>query len=510
MILAYSDYTPERRRFDAEIVVVGTGAGGAVVGAELAQAGFDVLFVEEGGYHAPETFNAYLKESVPKLYRDGGATAILGRAPIPYVEGRCVGGSTTINGGMAYRPPTRILEHWEELTASSALGPAALEAAFLRVEEAVHVAPQRPESIGGDNRVQALGAAKMGWRYQETHRSQDTCVGTNTCMLGCPTGAKQSTLVSYMPRALEAGAGCLTEVKVDKLIIERGRAVGVRGRAIDPHTRRRTHRIEVRARAVIVACGAVQTPVLLQRHGLGRPSRQLGKNFLCHPNVKMAGVFPFEVQGWKGVSQGGQVREFHDQGIVLAENFVPPGIIAAPLPMIGSESWQLMQSYNHMVTGGVLVEDSTTGTVRRGPFGMALPRYDVTEYDKQRFVFGAKKMAEMWFALGAELVISPFMGRHHMLRSMDEVMAIDAADVRFEDLELFAVHLMGTARMGSRPERSVVDLAGQLWDLPGCYVADASVFPTAIAVNPQITIMALATRVAEQLIDARREVLRAA
>lgn len=510
MILDFTDYANGQRRFDAEVVVVGTGAGGAVVGAELAEAGFDVLFVEEGGHHPTESFNPYLKESIPRLYRDGGATVILGRAPIPYVEGRCVGGSTVINGGMAYRPPTRILEDWERITDSDALGPAALEAAFQRVEERTHVGHQLEESLGGDNRVQALGAETMGWKYQETKRNQDNCVGTNNCILGCPTGAKQSTLVSYMPRALGAGAGCLTEVRVDKLIIERGRAVGVRGRAIDPRTRRKSHRIEVRARAVIVACGAVQTPVLLQRHRLGRPSRQLGKNFLCHPNVKLAAVFPFEVQGWKGVSQGGQVRELHDQGIVLAENFVPPGIIAAPLPMIGSESWELLQSYNHMVTGGVLVEDSTSGVVKRGPFGLAMPRYDVTDGDRERFVLGASKMAEMWFELGAEYVISPFQGQHHILRSMDDVRAIDARNIGFGDLELFAVHLMGTARMGSRPERSVVDLSGQLWDLPGCYVADASVFPTAIAVNPQITIMAMATRIAEQMIDSRGEVLKAA
>ncbi len=496
MILSHRDYAAEHA-FSADVVVVGTGAGGAVVGTELAEAGRDVIFVEEGGYHPTQSFNPYTTESVPRLYRDASATMIFGRPPIPYVEGRCVGGSTVINGGMAYRTPERVLEHWAAASGASDLGPRALEPLFERVERRVSAATQSADSIGEDSRLMVEGAKKMGWRYVVNRRNQQACVGANNCALGCPTGAKQSTLVSYIPHALEAGARILTELRVDRLLIEKGRCVGVSGRAIDPRTHRAGKRVTVRARAVVVACGAVQTPFLLLKHGLGRASRLLGKNFLCHPNAKVIAVYPHDVHGWQGVSQNAQIREFHDDGILMAENFVAPGILAAYLPFQGAEAWELMQRYNQMVLSGVLVEDSSSGRVTRSLFGAPLVRYDITASDHARFKKGIKLLAEMHFANGAEFVVLPFHD-FPVARSVDELAGIDRERDPAQ-LELFTPHLMGTARMGSRPESSVVDLSAQLWDLPGCYVADGSLFPTAIGVNPQITIMALATRIAERI-----------
>jgi len=499
MILSHRDYVKERK-FSADVVVVGTGAGGAVAGAELAAAGRDVLFIEEGSWFSTDSFNPYSTESVPRLYRDAAATVIFGTPPIPYVEGRCVGGSTTINGGMAYRPPARVLEEWSEVAPD--LGERALEPLFERVEKVVHVGAQLPESIGEDNRIMTEGARKMGWSYTVNQRNQEACVGANNCGLGCPTGAKQSTLVSYMPKAMKSGARCLTELRVQKLLIEGGRAVGVVARAIDPETRKLGVEVVVRARAVVVACGAVQTPFLLLQHKLGRPSRQLGKNFLCHPNAKVLAVYPRDVQAWRGVSQSAQIRHFHEDGILMAENFVSPSILGAYLPVHGDLAWELMQRYNQMVLSGVLVEDSSSGTVSRGFLGTPYVRYDITPLDHQRFLRGVRLLAEMHFAMGADYVVLPFFNQH-VARSVDELAKIDELQRHPSTLELFTPHLMGTARMGARPEASVVDLSGQVWDLPGLYVADASLFPTAIGVNPQITIMALATRVAERLELAR-------
>jgi choline dehydrogenase-like flavoprotein len=168
----------------------------------------------------------------------------------------------------------------------------------------------------------------------------------------------------------------------------------------------------------------------------------------------------------------------------------------------GAQAWELMQRYNQMVVSGVLVEDSNSGTVSRSLFGMPVVRYDITALDHRRFLKGVKLLAEMHFALGAEYVILPFFNQH-LARSVDELSRIDELQTDPSTLELFTPHLMGTARMGSRPQDSVVNLSGELWDLPGCYVADASLFPTAIGVNPQITIMALATRIAQRMRLAR-------
>ncbi len=502
MILRASDYQ-RNGTFDADVVVVGTGAGGAVVGAELAEAGRSVIFVEEGAHHATSSFNPYLTESVPRLYRDAGATVILGNPLIPYVEGRAVGGSTVINGGMAYRTPEHVLDQWEKTTGLSELSPKALEPLFERVEQKVRVSPQLDESVGNDSKLMVEGARRMGWRVSVNKRNQNACVGTNNCGFGCPTGAKQSTLVSYVPAALAAGALCLTEVRIERLLVEGGRCVGVAGHAVDPVTRAPSHPVVVRARAVVVACGAVQTPYLLAGQRAGRSSGQLGKNFLCHPNAKVLAVYPFDVEAWKGVSQFAQIREFSAEGILMAENFVSPGALGAHIPFHGAEAWELMSRYNQMVLSGVLVEDSTTGSVSRSRFGMPEVRYDVTAHDHRRFLKGVRLLAEMHFALGAEKVLLPFAD-YPIVTSADQLRAIDERRVPRRSLELFTVHLMGTARMGGSASSSVVDASGELWDLPGCYVADASLFPTAIGVNPQITIMALATRVAWRLELARK------
>jgi len=495
-ILAHRDYrNPEVH--EAEIAVVGTGAGGSVVGAELAEAGRDVLFLEEGGYHPTSSFNPYLAESLPRLYRDAGGTIIMGRPPIPYAEGRCVGGGTVVNGGMAWRPPEEVLDAWEALTGQPDLGPRSMEPLLDRVEARIHAKPQHPASIGDDSRLLEEGARRMGWRYEHNPRAQDRCVGSNQCITGCPTGAKQSTLLGYMPRALSAGARCMTEVRAHQLWIEHGRCVGVLGKAINPSSREEDIDVRVRAKAVVVACGAIQTPFLLLRHRLGRPSRQLGKNFLCHPNTKVVAVYPTDLYAWQGVSQGGQIREFREEGILMAENAVPPGTAAAQIPFLGQEALDLMKRYNAMAMTGVLVEDSHAGTVTRS-FGAPMARYSITRYDHERFLRGVRYLATLHFEMGAEKVILPF-SNFHVAESVDDLRHIERTQRSRSTIELFTVHMMGTCRMGSRPERSVVNLDGELWDLPGCYVADASLFPTAVGVNPQVTIMALATRVAQRL-----------
>ena len=499
-ILGFADYE-HHSDFDCDVVVVGTGAGGATVGALLAEAGHSVIFVEEGSWHPTSSFNAYATESVPRLFRDASSTMIVGNAPIPYLEGRCVGGSTVLNGGMAWRAPEEILAGWEQSTGAAELGPAGMERRFAEVERRVWAGPQLPVSVGDDNRIMHQGAKKLGWRSDVNPRNQHACVGTNNCVFGCPTGAKQSTLVSWMPAAIRAGARTLTEVRVERILTERGRAVGIVGRALDPRTYRRTREVTVRARRVVIAGGAVQTPYLLLGHRVGRPSGMLGKNFLCHPNAKVLAMYPFDVRAWQGVAQWSQVREFRDDGIVFAENFIAAGALGVNMPYVGRRGWEIMQRYNQMVLTGVLVEDSRPGRVSRPLLGdLPLARYDLTALDHRRFVKGVKKLAELHFAMGADHVLLPFSTVHEA-RSVDDLAKVTEQTCPISSIDLFTVHLMGTAAMGTRAEASVVDLGGELWDLPGCHVADASLFPTAIGVNPQVTIMALAMLVAERMAE---------
>jgi choline dehydrogenase-like flavoprotein len=481
---------------DCDVVVIGSGAGGGTVAYELCEAGLDVLVLEEGGYHRTEDFSTSGPESIKSLYRDAGTNIIFGKPDILFTEGKGVGGSTVINGGICWRTPDRILERWcrEHGLPADRYGPEAMAPLFDRVEKILHVAPQSDESIGEDCRRIQRGALALGWKHVPVHRNQRECMGTNNCIFGCPSGAKQSTLVSYLPRAVAKGARIHADAKVTRIRTDRaGRGNGVEGFVHNPYTGEK-HALTVNARAVMVCGGAIQSPVLLQGSRLG--NRWVGRNLLVHPNVKAVAIYDEEIVGWKGTIQGWQVHEYLEEGILMTTTFVPPAMLAMSLPFIGRESMAVMEALNRMVVGGVLVDDTVSGRVRRGPGGAALMSYRLTAEDLVRMRRGLALISELYFASGASRVLLP----------IDSLPAIDSADeiprildhpFKPTELEVLTVHAMGTARLSASPKQGACDPSGQLHGHPGVYVADASIFPTCVGVNPQVSIMALATRIAE-------------
>lgn len=497
--------TTSRRRFGpdvvelaCEVLVIGSGAGGATVAAELAEAGRDVVVVEEGGYHSTEEFTAEAGAMIRKLYRDGGVQAALGTPPVSFVEGRCVGGSTVINGGMSWRTPERVLDRWVREEGVAGADPAAMEPVFERVERMISVAHQDPWTIGRDNALLREGAEAKGWGVVPNLRNQLHCAGTNNCAFGCPTGAKRSTLVSYLPRALHFGARVLADCRVERLLTRRKRIEGAAGRVRRPDGRPGP-RFRIRAGRTIVACGAIQTPALLSRSGVRSPSGRLGHNLSLHPNTKVVALFDEDVKGWQGVHQAYQVREFEDEGFVMAAINLPPSLVAMSLPAYGRELVELLRDYDRTVVAGVLIEDTVTGRVRTVA-GQPVPTYALSERDRERIVRATALVCEAMFAAGAKRILLPFEGVPD-LRSPDDVPGLYAARVPLSAMEVVTVHLMGTAPIGGDRTRHVCDPWGKVHDADGLYVADASLFPTPIGVNPMETIMALATRAAARLLD---------
>jgi choline dehydrogenase-like flavoprotein len=428
---------------------------------------------------------------------------IHGRPPILFSEGRCVGGSTVVNGGVCWRTPQQIIARWQREHRLD-VSPEHLEPLFERVERAVGVAPQDPGTVGRDSDLLKLGADRLGWRTVDVRRNQHHCAGSGACVLGCPTGAKQSTLVSYVPRALAAGATLLPDCRVERILVERGRAAGVRGRltGLAP-TDRAGREVQVRAGRVVLAGGAIQTPALLLRNRLANRSGQVGKNFLCHPNAKAVGVFSEDIHAWKGTLQGFQVHEFIEEGLMMATSMIPPGMLAVGLPYIGERSLSVMRDYNRMLCAGVLVEDRHAGRVGLDLFGEAKPVYRLDQADADRLVRGVAKLSELLFAAGARRVLLPFAGLEE-IEGPDEIPTFASRAIRPEKIEVLTVHAMGTCRMGVDPRTSVVGGFGESHDIPGLFIADASVLPTAIGVNPMITIMTMAVRTAHHILDRGR------
>jgi choline dehydrogenase-like flavoprotein len=479
-----------------DVVVIGSGAGGATAAATLAEAGLDVLVLEEGAFHRTSDYGSNPAAMVSTLMRDGGATTTLGRAPVPYLEGRCVGGSTVINGGMCWRTPEEVLDRWAHEMRLPDLAPARMEPLFDEVEATINARYQDPGSEGGNNNVFRRGCEALGWEYQRNKRNQVHCVGSNDCVTGCPSGAKQSTVYSWLPRLFARGGRLMTHCKVTRILTERGRAVGVTGQLLDPHRKRR---FTVRARAVVVAGGAVQTPVMLLRSGLAKRNPNLGRHFTIHPNIKLVALFDERVESLRGVHQAWQCVEFKKEGILMAPGGVPPAFVALAFNDFGRRLADRMRDYQQLATGGVLVDDFSSGRIL-APFGVPVVRYDVTDIDQEKFVRAAGLLAKLYFTAGAREVYLPF---HHfpVLKSIDDIKALEDFQPRVEDTEYFTAHLMGSCRMHGDPRHGVVDADGQCWDVPGLYLADASVMPGTIGVNPQVTIMALARLVAQRLGD---------
>ncbi len=482
-----------------DVVIVGSGAGGAVMAAELAEAGRSVVVLEEGEHHSTESFSTATTEMLRALYRDGGTSTTLGSAPIGFSEGRCVGGGTVVNGGMSFRASERILDRWAGLSGDRSLRTYALDPQYSRVERFLSVRSPDPGSVGNDQLLLRRGAEVLGWRVVEDTRNHVHCGGCNVCTWGCPTGAKQSTLVSYLPRAVSFGATVWSGCRVDRVLMEGKRATGVVGRLTSPDGGPRP-RFEIRADEVVVCAGAVQTPALLQRSGIRTPSGQLGRNLTVHPGASVVAVFEESVEGWKGAHQSVQVREFEDEGIILAAVNLPPSLTARSLPFIGEKLGEAMGDYNHMVTAGVLVEDTGAGRVRAlGSEGVAVT-YPMNDHDTAEVTRAVMLLGEALFESGAHTVHLPFAHRE-ALHGMDDLRRARHIPVRASDISLFTVHLMGTARAGTDSSWAVCDPFGAVHDTVGLTVADASLFPGPVGVNPMLTIMALATRAAEGMIE---------
>ncbi len=483
------------------VVIVGSGAGGATMAAELAEAGVDVVVIEEGGYHPTESFTAETGRALRTLYRDGGGGATIGRPSILFAEGRCVGGSTVVNGGMSWRTPARVLERWAEQDGVLEISEAEMDPFFARAEARHSVGLQDPETIGRNSLLLKAGADAKGWAVVANRRNQLHCAGTSSCSTGCPTGAKRSMLVTSVPRALAFGARVFADCQVERVTCSGGAATGVTGHIVRPGGRQGP-RLAVRARAVIVAGGSIETPALLTRSGLRAPSGQLGRNLSLHPNANVVGFFDSDVTGWQGVHQAFQIREFLDEGIMISAQNMTPTMLAGIMPRYGRELGELMADYNRIVTAGPLIEDTGTGRIRNLPGLGTQIFYRFAEQDTARVVRGVELTAEALFAAGARRVLLPFHGAPE-IRDPGDLRRLLSRPVPKRSIELYSIHLMGTARMSEDPRRGVVDSYGAFYGVPGLFVCDASVFPGPIGINPMETVIALAMRNARRLIEQR-------
>jgi len=486
----------EDLELEVDAVVIGSGAGGAVVARELAERGHAVVVVEEGAWFDRRHFSGRAFDMQRKMYRNAGATFSIGNVGIPIPLGRTVGGSTTINSGTCYRIPERVLAKWRSELGLRDFTSDALAPYYQRVEEIIGVAPAQAAYLGGVARVIGRGCEALGYRHHgPLLRNAPECDGKGVCCFGCPTDAKRSTNVSYVPLALKAGAEIFTGVRADTILVDGGRAVGVVAKASGNGGG--GHTVTIRARAVVVACGSLITPTLLAANKLANRSGELGKNLSIHPAAASFALFDEDISGYNAIPQGYSIEEFHDEGLLYEGASTPLDVAMAANPFLGPPLIDLAERFDRVAMFGFMVEDSSRGQVRMIG-GRPVVSYILNERDLARLKRGHEILARIWFAAGARAVY-PMINGFDELRGEEDLARFRRSRLRASDLDLSAYHPLGTARMGVDPAHSVVGPSHQTHDVPGLWITDGAAVPSSIGVNPQLTIMAMATRASEHI-----------
>jgi choline dehydrogenase-like flavoprotein len=485
------------------VVVVGSGAGGAACAKELAEAGIDTVVLEAGPSFGAKDVDQREETTIPRLYSEGGLRGTFDRS-ILIVQGRGVGGSTLHNTGLCIRAPDGILDRWRKEFGLSL----DLAARMERVERHLGARPVREEEITPPNQALRDGARALGWRWLVANHNRTDCEGCGYCVLGCAYNRKNGMSLTYVPRAVAAGARVIPCARVES-IRSRSRGVLVRARLTDPLGAPLGTGLEVEAEAVVVAAGAIDTPAILQANGLGK-QRLIGKSLRLHPSLPVAGIFPRAMRSFRGVPQSvllvekASFFEHGHGGSIVLPAFGHPATTALLAPGLGREHWEVMRSYDRMAGAGVVLHDETKGTVTRTWLrGTHRPviRYWPDPSEQRALTKGALDLARVWFAGGAEAVILPFLGSK-IVRSLAELEALSPDQFRFEPhtVSLSSVHPQGTVPMGRDETRAPVDERGALRGTDDAvWLADTSLFPTSVGVPPQITTAALATHVASEL-----------
>jgi choline dehydrogenase-like flavoprotein len=486
------DLEPHGEGEECDVAIVGSGAGGAVAAAFLAEAGLDVLVLEAGRHYNRENYPADRLEAVTELYRDAGLTIAEGRPPIPVPVAKAVGGTTVINSGTCFRAPEPVLERWRTEHGVSWAGD--LEEDFAEAEEFLQVTQLDPERMGRNGQLAMEGAAALRASGAPIHRNAGSCVQCSSCPFGCAIDAKRGMHVSYLPRAVAAGARLRAGVEARRVLVEDGRAVGVTCAGRGEDGRERPYVVRAR-RAVVAAGGALGTPELLLRSGLGGP--QVGRNFHIHPACWVGARYEEEVRGWEGVMQSFYLDQWEPQGVLLEATFTPLAFGGAWLAGTGAEHQRSMLDLGHVGSIGVHLSDRSQGRIGLANDGAIRASYKLTREDADRIAFGIARAAEVHFAAGATEVY-PNIPRFGALRRED-LAAFEAARVKPSELRLEAFHPMGTARISADPRQGVCAPDGSVRGTGSLYVADASLFPTSVGVNPMMTIIAFAKQVARGL-----------
>lgn len=487
---------------ECDVVIVGSGAGGGALAHDLASRGHGVLVLEAGRYFKRPDFNGRPIEMMRRMFLDHGMTLAIGNLGTPVWAGQTVGGTTTINSGTCYRTPDGVLEEWRRELGLSMMTPEAMDSHFAKVEQVMGIELARREHLGAIADVIARGADALGYAHGPLPRNAPDCDGQGLCCFGCPTGAKRSADVSWIPGALERGAMLMSSTRVERVDTDAstGRAIGVTARTAAGGA------ITVRAKATVIAGGSLMTPPLLMRSGIGGDNRWLGRNLSIHPAGKAVALFDDRQDMWEGIPQGYSIHEFQDEGIMFEGGSLPLSGAASAITTVGPRYSELMSRYRNMALFGFMLRDTSRGRVVQRPGGGAGGPsifYNLNRHDTRRMQRGMEIMCEVFLEAGARVVVPGVTGAPE-IRSREDLERFASQRWDASRFEVTAYHPLGTARMAASPDLGFVGPDHETFSIRDLFVVDGAAVPTSLGVNPQVTIMAMALR-AGQILSRRIE-----
>jgi len=487
----------------AEVIVVGSGPCGAVVARELAEAGRDVLLIEEGPPFTPADFALDGALSMARTMREAGLRATRGHV-MPTMQAIALGGGSLVNSAICVRPPAFVFDGWADGFELAHTSRADLDPHFDAVEAFLGIA-KTPDAVQGRrNLLFREGCEKLGISCEPIARNVRGCRGSGECFTGCRARAKQSMDISYVPAAIRAGARVYTSVRVEQVRCQGRRASGVTGRVVAPFSGRPGPAFHATAKAVVLAAGCMATPLLLLTSGeLANRSGQVGRNLQFHPGVAVMGVFPERVDPQFGATQGMQSLHFLREGLKLETLWAPPAVLAVRLPGAGLALKERLAEIPYAsIVDAIASCHRSLGTVRPRRAGSLEPLLHWRLHPDDLPVLGRalEVIVAVLFAAGARKVLPGVHGIPDELGPGD-VDRLRGRSFRAGDFVMAANHAFCSTRMHGDPAQGVVDEWGRCHELDNLYVSDTGVFPRCTSVNPMLTGMALAHRTAKALQD---------
>ena len=503
MIYQSSDIISPLRE-SADVCIIGSGCGGGPTAKILAQAGKKVILVEEGGYYTSKDFDSTEATAYQNLYqrRAGQGTDDLS---VTILQGRSVGGSSTVNWTTTLRTPDFVLDAWKK-RGIQGLSMKDLDPYFARIERYLNVHTEPEEFHNPNNRIILDGGRALGYHVQSNGRNTKDCVRSGACGLGCPFDAKMSVDITYIPDAEKAGATVFSDCRAERISLH-GSLKRVSGIVLDRASGKARTDFVIEAPVVVVSGSAINSPVLLLKSELANSSGEVGRNLTLHPTSAVVGIFDRMIYPGGGIPQSAMCDEFinknNDEGGFWIEAVpVYPVLAALALPGFGKAHRETMAQYPHLGASIALVKErDSEGRVTVNDNGRPSVYYDLGDSDRQYLKQALRVAAEIHFAAGARQVMTLHALRTEMRNSTQISEALENADWSTNEFSLYSAHPLGSCRIGEDPAASVVDSHCQTHDVKGLFVIDGSVMPTSLGVNPQLTILAIAEKSAEWIAD---------